>query len=102
MSRHPGPCPPSPAHENRALLDDTRGVRHPDRMQDLGRWLIGVGVIVVLVGVAMTLAPRLPWLGRLPGDFVVRRDSFTLYFPLATSILVSVALTILFNLFGRR
>ncbi|HYV57712.1 MAG TPA: DUF2905 domain-containing protein [Candidatus Nitrosopolaris sp.] len=71
-------------------------------MQDLGRWLIGVGVIVVLVGVAMMLAPRLPWLGRLPGDFVVRRDSFTLYFPLATSILVSVALTILFNLFGRR
>ena len=71
-------------------------------MQDLGRWLIGVGVLIVLVGVVMTLVPRLPWLGRLPGDFVLRRGAFTLYFPLATSILVSVALTILLNLFGRR
>jgi len=71
-------------------------------MQPFGRWLIGVGAVIFLVGVVMTLAPRLPWLGRLPGDFVVRRDSFTFYFPLATSILVSVALTILFNLFGRR
>jgi len=71
-------------------------------MQPFGRWLIGVGAVIFLVGVVMTLAPRLPWLGRLPGDFVLRRDSFTLYFPLATSILVSVALTILFNLFGRR
>jgi Protein of unknown function (DUF2905) len=71
-------------------------------MQELGRWLIGVGVAIVLLGVVLTLAPRLPWLGRLPGDFVVRRDSFTFYFPLATSIVVSVVLTILLNLFGRR
>jgi len=71
-------------------------------MQPFGRWLIGVGAVIFLVGVVMTLAPRLPWLGRLPGDFVVQRDSFTFYFPLATSILVSIALTILFNLLGRR
>ncbi len=71
-------------------------------MQDLGRWLIGVGIVVVLVGVVLAVAPRVPWLGRLPGDIVVRRDSFTLYFPLATSIVVSVVLTILLNLFGRR
>ena len=70
-------------------------------MQDLGRWLIGVGIVVLLVGVVLAVAPRLPWVGRLPGDFVVRRDSFTLYFPLATSIVVSVVLTILLNLFGR-
>jgi len=71
-------------------------------MQPFGRWLIGVGAVIFLVGVVMTLAPRLPWLGRLPGDFVLQRDSFTFYFPLATSILVSIALTILFNLLGRR
>ena len=94
MSRPPAPV---------ALLDATRGVGHPDPvMQDLGRWLIGLGAVIALVGVVLTLAPRLPWLGRLPGDFVVRRDSFTFYFPLATSILVSVALTIILNLFGRR
>ena len=71
-------------------------------MTELGKALIVLGGVILLVGVLLTVGGRVPWLGRLPGDFVVRRDSFTLYFPLATSILVSVALTIILNLFGRR
>jgi len=60
--------------------------------------LILVGLVLVVLGlVSMTGFP----LGRLPGDFVVRRGSFTFYFPLATSILVSVILTLLFSFLRR-
>ena len=71
-------------------------------MEGLGRLLILLGVVTVVVGVIMLVLPRIPWLGRLPGDIVVRREGFTFYFPLATSILVSIVLTVLLNLFFRR
>ena len=57
----------------------------------MGQALILVGLVIVAAGLAITYG--LP-LGRLPGDFTIRRGSFTLYFPLATSILVSVLLTL--------
>ncbi len=71
-------------------------------LQDLGRFLVLLGVVVVLVGVVLLVADRVPWLGRLPGDFTVHRGPVTFYFPLATSILVSIVLTVLLNLFFRR
>lgn len=71
-------------------------------MGGLGRMLIVIGLVVVVVGVVLTLAPRIPWLGRLPGDIVVQRERFTFYFPIATSIVVSIVLTLLLNLFFRR
>lgn len=71
-------------------------------MHDLGRFLIVLGLVVVLVGALLLVLPRIPWLGRLPGDIVVQRERFTFYFPLATSIVVSIVLTVLLNLFWRR
>ena len=71
-------------------------------MSEIGKLLIVFGVLIAVVGVAIVVAGRLPWIGRLPGDIYVRRGSFTFYFPLATSILVSIALTLVFWLFGRR
>ena len=71
-------------------------------MSEIGKLLIVFGVLIAVVGVAIVVAGRLPWIGRLPGDIYVRRGSFTFYFPLATSILVSIALTLVFGLFGRR
>ena len=71
-------------------------------MQDLGRVLVAFGLVVVLAGVVLLLAGRVPWIGRLPGDFVVRRGPVTIYFPLATGLVVSVVLTLLLNLFLRR
>jgi hypothetical protein len=71
-------------------------------VQDLGRLLIIGGAIAVAIGIVLLIAPRVPWLGRLPGDILVRRDHFTFYFPVATSIIVSIVLTILLNLFFRR
>ena len=71
-------------------------------MSEIGKLLIVFGVLIAVVGVAIVVAGRLPWIGRLPGDIYVRRGGFTFYFPLATSILVSIALTLVFWLFGRR
>ena len=75
-------------------------------MSDLGKILIGFGVLMVVVGGVLLLAGNLfgkvPWLGRLPGDVHVQRGSWSFYFPLATSILLSVVLSLLFWLFGRR
>jgi hypothetical protein len=64
----------------------------------LGRTLIFLGILLVAVGVIFTLAPRLPWLGRLPGDIYVERKNFRFYFPLATSIVISIVLTLIFAL----
>ena len=70
-------------------------------MSDLGRWLIVVGVILVVVGAVFLLAPKLPWLGKLPGDISVKRGNFSFYFPLGTCILISIILTLIMYLFRR-
>jgi len=75
-------------------------------MTDLGKILLGVGIVMVILGAALWLAGsflgKVPWIGRLPGDIYIERGNFRFYFPLATSILVSILLTLLFMLFGRR
>jgi membrane protein implicated in regulation of membrane protease activity len=71
-------------------------------MSDLGRSLIVVGVLIALVGAILMLAGRVPWLGRLPGDIYIQRGNWSFYFPVVTSLVVSVLLTLLFWLFGRR
>ena len=69
---------------------------------DMGRALIVIGAILVVVGVAIVFADRIPFLGRLPGDIVVRRKGFTLYLPLATGLLLSLVLTLILSLWSRR
>ena len=64
----------------------------------MGKLLVIVGLVVAGLGVLMMLG--LP-LGRLPGDFAVRRGNFSFYFPLATSIILSILLTLLFSFFRR-
>jgi hypothetical protein len=70
-------------------------------MDGLGKLLIIAGVVLVLAGVIVSAMGRVPWLGRLPGDILVRRDNFTFYFPLASCLLVSVVISLLFYLFRR-
>ena len=70
-------------------------------MQHIGKLLVIVGIGTALFGVLLIFFAKLPWLGRLPGDIIIHKKNFTLYFPLATSILLSLLLTLLFWLFGR-
>jgi hypothetical protein len=71
-------------------------------MPELGRALIVLGVVVAVVGVVLVLFGRVPWIGRLPGDIHVERGNWTFYFPLGTSILISILLTLVLWLIGRR
>ena len=71
-------------------------------MNELGKLLIVLGVIIVLAGVVLVAVGRVPWLGRLPGDINVERDNWSFHFPLATSLLLSAVLTLIFYLIGRR
>ena len=71
-------------------------------MIGLGRTLILFGAVMAVVGVLALLWGRFGLPGRLPGDFVVRRGPVTLFVPLASSLLLSLALTALLNLFLRR
>jgi Protein of unknown function (DUF2905) len=75
-------------------------------MTELGKILLGLGLVMVLLGVILllvgSLSGKVPWIGRLPGDIYIERGNFRFYFPLATSILVSIILTLLLALFWRR
>ena len=75
-------------------------------MRDLGKMLLGFGALMVLLGLILiaagNLSGKVPWLGRLPGDIHIERGSWSFYFPLATCLIISIVLTILFSLFGRR
>lgn len=71
-----------------------------------GKALILIGALFVLIGALLLLGSRLPswlsWVGRLPGDIAIERENVRFYFPITTSILLSLLLTALLWLFGRR
>lgn len=67
----------------------------------MGRILILVGIALILVGLLMTIGNKLPWIGKLPGDIIIKKDHFSFYFPLTSSIIVSVILTLLLYIFRR-
>ena len=68
----------------------------------LGKSLILIGALFMGVGTLFLLGPKLPWIGRLPGDILIERKNFQFYFPLGTCLLLSLLLTLLFSLFGKR
>jgi hypothetical protein len=71
-------------------------------INDIARMLVVFGLLIALVGVALMLVGRVPWLGRLPGDIHIQRGGWTFYFPLATSLLLSLVLILILWLLGRR
>lgn len=74
-------------------------------MTELGKIFVVFGLLMVILGVVLmaagTFSGKVPWLGRLPGDIYIKRDNWTLYFPLATCIIISIILTVIFSLFRR-
>ena len=67
----------------------------------IGRLLVFVGLAILCVGLVLIFSDKIPWIGRLPGDILIKRGKWTFYFPLATSILLSILITLLINLFRR-
>ncbi|GIW32512.1 MAG: hypothetical protein KatS3mg071_2686 [Meiothermus sp.] len=69
---------------------------------EIGRALVALGLVLVVLGLVWLYAPGLlAWFGRLPGDIRLEREGFRFYFPLTSMLLVSLALSLLFNLLWR-
>lgn len=71
-------------------------------MNTAGKGLILFGIVLIIAGIAVTFGPKIPWLGRLPGDICVEKKNFSFYLPITTCILISALLTLTFFLTGRR
>jgi len=70
--------------------------------ESLGKILFILGLLIALSGLVLIYAPKIPFFGKLPGDIVIKKKDFTFYFPLATSIILSILLTIFLWLTGRK
>jgi uncharacterized protein HemY len=70
-------------------------------MQAFGKSLIIIGLVMAAAGVALYFMRQAPFLARLPGDVIIQKKNFTFYFPLATSLLLSLIVSLLFYLFKR-
>ncbi|RLB80407.1 MAG: DUF2905 domain-containing protein [Deltaproteobacteria bacterium] len=66
-----------------------------------GKVLIIIGLVIAGIGILLVLTPNVPWLGKLPGDILIKKDNFKFYFPVTTCIIISIILTLLFYLFRR-
>ncbi len=62
----------------------------------IGRTLIYIGIVLIIVGLIVLYGEKINFFGKLPGDFIIKRENFTFYFPLTTSIIISIILTIVF------
>lgn len=70
-------------------------------MPGIGKMLIALGIILILVGIGFSLGDKIPFIGKLPGDIMIKKERFSFYFPITTSIIISIILTILFSLFRK-
>ena len=66
-------------------------------MAGLGKIFLIIGGIIILLGIIFILAPHIPFLGKLPGDIVIKKDNYSFYFPIVTFLLVSILVTIIVN-----
>jgi hypothetical protein len=69
---------------------------------EFGKILVIIGAVMLALGGVFLLSGKLPWIGRLPGDIVIHKKNFTFYFPLATSVILSLVLTLILWLIGRK
>jgi uncharacterized protein HemY len=70
-------------------------------MDEFGKSLIFLGIVLVLVGIIFVFGGKIPWLGHLPGDIHIQRDRFTFYFPLVTCLIISVIISLVLYFFRR-
>jgi len=70
-------------------------------MTEIGKILLIAGGIIIAVGLLLTFSNHIPFLGKLPGDIVIKKENFTFYFPLVTFLLISIILTVIINIILR-
>ena len=70
-------------------------------MQNFGKLFVVLGIIFIVMGLAFMFGDKIPYVGRLPGDIFIRKERFSFYFPITTSIIISIILTILFSIFKK-
>ena len=68
----------------------------------LGRILVITGALLALMGLVCLAGDKIPFIGKLPGDFTIKGKNFTIFFPLATMVVLSVIISVILNLFGRK
>ena len=70
-------------------------------MGALGKMLILLGVLIIVIGVLLLVGEKIPWIGKLPGDIIIKKEKFSFYFPITTCIIISLILTLLFWIFRK-
>ncbi len=70
-------------------------------MGNMAKILIILGIVLVVIGVAMLFIQKIPFLGKLPGDVLIKKEHFTFYFPLTTSIIISILISLILYLIGK-
>jgi len=70
-------------------------------MGETAKTLIILGAVLIAIGLVLLLFQKTPFPGRLPGDFVIKREHFTFYFPLATGIIISIIVSLILYLIGK-
>ena len=63
-------------------------------MGEMAKVMILIGAVLILAGLVILVFPRLPFVGKLPGDILVKKENYTLFFPLATSIVISIIISL--------
>ena len=71
-------------------------------MGDLGKSIIFIGVVLVIVGILVTVAGKIPGVGKLPGDILIKKENFSFYFPLTTCILLSIIFSTIMYFLGKK
>ncbi len=71
-------------------------------MGDIGKSIITIGIVLIVVGILITVAGKIPGVGKLPGDILIKKENFSFYFPLTTCILLSIILSAIMYLFGKK
>jgi hypothetical protein len=61
----------------------------------IGKLLIGFGIAIVLIGILLSFSDRIPWLGKLPGDVVIKKENFSFYFPITTCLVISLVISLI-------
>lgn len=70
-------------------------------MEEIAKALIVIGSVILLIGFILFIFDKVPFVGKLPGDFYIKKGGITIYIPLMTSLVVSIVLTVIFSIFKR-